>query len=244
MGWGTHEKTLPSDGAHHDFGCGAAIYLNRPGLVTRVRTWTPIEGPFHGFIITTTSRSRSPTTTRCAEGGEVVYRPTVHYAYHPCDQAIMSMHECAGKNLHQQKTQRLIVDEITAGRDELGVLLMGHDKGAYWYGSQLDIDEARELTPYNNATSIQVCAPVLSGIVWALENPDRGIVEADEMDFERNLEICMPYLGPVVGKYSDWTPLRIAAGCSPRISTRPTPGSSRTSAWCDFSSERHGPGTA
>jgi homospermidine synthase len=119
----------------------------------------------------------------------------------------MSMHECAGKNLHQQKTQRLIVDEITSGRDELGVLLMGHNKGAYWYGSQLDIDEARELTPYNNATSIQVCAPVLSGIIWALENPDRGIVEADEMDFARNLEICMPYLGPVVGKYSNWTPL-------------------------------------
>ena len=30
----------------------------------------------------------------------------------------------------------------------------------------------------------------------------------DEMDFQRNLEICMPYLGPVVGKYSDWTPLK------------------------------------
>ena len=85
---------------------------------------------------------------------------------------------------------------------------MGHKKGAYWYGSQLDIHETRKLAPYNNATSIQVCAPVLSGIIWALENPDRGIVEADEMDFARNLEICMPYLGPVVGKYSDWTPLQ------------------------------------
>ncbi len=49
---------------------------------------------------------------------------------------------------------------------------------------------------------------MLSGIIWALENPERGIVEADEMDFERNLEICMPYLGPVVGKYGDWTPLQ------------------------------------
>ena len=46
------------------------------------------------------------------------------------------------------------------------------------------------------------------GIIWALENPNEGIVEADEMDFQRNLEICMPYLGPVVGKYSDWTPLQ------------------------------------
>jgi homospermidine synthase len=208
MGWGTHEKLLPYDGAQHDFGCGAAIYLNRPGLVTRVRTWTPLEGPFHGFIITHNESISMADYYTLRDGGQVTYRPTVHYAYHPCDQAIMSMHECAGKNLHQQKSQRLIVDEITEGRDELGVLLMGHAKGIYWYGSQLDIHEARELAPYNNATSIQVCAPVLSGIIWAIENPERGLVEADEMDFERNLEICMPYLGPVVGKYGDWTPLQ------------------------------------
>ncbi|MBL0898384.1 MAG: homospermidine synthase, partial [Reyranella sp.] len=194
MGWGTHEKALPPDGARHTFGCGAAIYLNRPGLTTRVRTWTPLEGPFHGFIITHNESISMADYFTLREGKRVVYRPTVHYAYHPCDQAIMSMHECAGKNLRQQKRQRLIVEEITSGRDELGVLLMGHRKGAYWYGSQLDIHEARRLTPYNNATSIQVCAPVLSGIVWALENPDRGVVEADEMDFARNLEICMPYL--------------------------------------------------
>ncbi len=208
MGWGTHEKTLPPDGAHHKFGCGAAIYLNRPGLLTRVRTWTPLEGPFHGFIITHNEAISIADYFTLRQGEKLAYRPTVHYAYHPCDQAIMSMHEISGKNFVQQKRQRLMVDEITSGRDELGVLLMGHKKGAYWYGSQLDIHEARRLTPYNNATSIQVCAPVLSGIIWALENPDRGIVEADEMDFERNLEICKPYLGPVVGKYSDWTPLQ------------------------------------
>ena len=215
MGWGTHEKGLPPDGARHEFGCDAAIYLNRPGLTTRVRTWTPLEGPFHGFIITHNESISIADYFSLRQGQHVVYRPTVHYAYHPCDQAIMSMHECAGKNLHQQKKQRLIVDEIIDGHDELGVLLMGHAKGAYWYGSQLDIHETRELTPYNNATSIQVCAPVLSGIIWALENPDRGIVEADEMDFERNLEICMPYLGPVVGKYSDWTPLKGRDGLFP-----------------------------
>lgn len=208
MGWGTHEKALPPDGKRHTFGCDAAIYLNRPGLLTRVRTWTPLEGPFHGFIITHNESISMADYFTVRDGKKVTYRPTVHYAYHPCDQAIMSMHEIAGKNLKQQKRQRLIVEEITSGRDELGVLLMGHKKGIYWYGSQLDINETRELAPYNNATSIQVCAPVLSGIIWALENPDRGVVEADEMDFARNLEICMPYLGPVVGKYGDWTPLQ------------------------------------
>jgi homospermidine synthase len=45
-------------------------------------------------------------------------------------------------------------------------------------------------------------------MVWALENPTAGPVEADEMDHARCMEICRPYLGDVVGSYSDWTPLQ------------------------------------
>jgi homospermidine synthase len=92
--------------------------------------------------------------------------------------------------------------------DELGVLLMGHAKGAYWYGSRLTIDQARRLVPHNNATSLQVTAAVLAGVIWAIENPRRGVVEADEMDHARILGMCAPYLGDVVGVYSDWTPLQ------------------------------------
>lgn len=207
MGWGTHERHFPRDGSRHKFGCGAAIYLNRPGAATRVRTWTPLEGPFHGFIITHNEAISIADYLTVRERGKPVYRPTVHYAYHPCDAAVMSVHELGGKGFVQQAKQRLIVDEIESGIDELGVLLLGHSRGAYWYGSQLSIQQARKLAPYNNATSLQVTAPALSGIIWAMENPRAGLVEADEMDFERHLEICMPYLGPVVGKYSDWTPL-------------------------------------
>jgi homospermidine synthase len=100
------------------------------------------------------------------------------------------------------------MDEISPGGiDELGVLLAGHSRNAYWYGSQLSIDEARELCPYNNATSLQVTVAVLSGVIWAMENPARGVIEPDEMDFRRNLEICRPYLGTVVGEYTGWNPL-------------------------------------
>src|SRR5438094_10307218 len=52
LGWGTHERHLPADGRRHDFGSQAAIYLLRPGAGTRVRSWTPLEGPYHGFLIT------------------------------------------------------------------------------------------------------------------------------------------------------------------------------------------------
>jgi homospermidine synthase len=49
---------------------------------------------------------------------------------------------------------------------------------------------------------------VLAGLIWAIENPRAGIVEADAMDHARVLEITRPYLGEVVGVYSDWTPLQ------------------------------------
>jgi len=86
--------------------------------------------------------------------------------------------------------------------------LLGHQRGAYWFGSQLTIEEARQLAPYNNATSLQVAAGVLGGIVCAMENPDAGIIDPDDMDYRRVLEVANPYLGKVVGVYSDWTPLQ------------------------------------
>jgi homospermidine synthase len=208
LGWGVHERTLPPDGRRHPSGCGAAIYLLRPAASTRVRSWAPMEGPFHGFLITHNESISIADYLTLSEDGLVQYRPTVHYAYHPCDDAVLSIHELAGKNWAPQAAQRLILDEIVSGVDELGVLLMGHARGAYWYGSQLSIEDARRLAPHNNATSLQVTAAVLAGVVWAMEHPAAGVVEADSLDHRRILEIAGPYLGPMTGAYTDWTPLR------------------------------------
>jgi len=210
LGWGSHERHFPADGGRHEFGGGAAIFLNRPGATTRVRTWTPLEGPFHGFLIThgeSISISDYFTVADPTAPGGVRYRPTCHYAYHPCDDAVTSVHEFNGKNLQLQPSKRLLMNEIIDGIDELGVLLAGHAKGAYWYGSQLSIEETRRIVPYNNATSLQVTVAVLAGVIWALENPARGVVEPDELDYQRILEIAAPYLGTVTGAYTNWTPL-------------------------------------
>jgi homospermidine synthase len=207
LGWGSHERHFPADGRRHEFGCDSAIYLLRPGASTRVRTWTPLEGSFHGFLVTHNESISISDYYTLAEGGTVHYRPTVHYAYHPCDDAVLSLHELAGKNWEIQSSKRLMVQEITKGIDELGVLLMGHTKGAYWYGSRLSIDEARRLVPHNNATSLQVTVSVLAGVIWAIEHPREGVVEPDHIDHVRIMEIARPYLGEVVGAYSDWTPL-------------------------------------
>jgi homospermidine synthase len=207
LGWGTHERNWPQDAREYGFGCGAAIYLDRPGVATRVRSWAPHEGSFHGWLISHGEAISIPDYLSVRDNGKVVYRPTCHYAYHPCDDAVLSLHEFSGNGWRFPPHQRLLRDEIASGFDELGVLLMGHRKGAYWYGSQLSIEETRKLCPHNNATSLQVNAPYVAAIAWALNNPRAGILEPDELDFRVLLEMSTPYLGKLVGSYTDWTPL-------------------------------------
>jgi homospermidine synthase len=217
LGWGTHEKWMPENAHTHEAGCGAAIYLMQPGANTRVRTWCPTRGSQYGFLVThNESISISDYFTAYDASGKATYRPTCHYAYHPADDAVLSLHELFGRaGKMQEKHHILDENEIVDGIDELGVLLYGHGKNAYWFGSQLSIEETRDLAPYQNATGLQVTSAVLGGMVWALEHPNEGIVEADEMDFHRLLEIQLPYLGPVKGYYTDWTPLAGRPGLFP-----------------------------
>jgi homospermidine synthase len=215
LGWGTHEKWQPEIARKHDAKGAPAIYLMRPGADTRVRTWCPTLGPQYGFLVTHNESISISDYFTLVEDGQVVYRPTCHYAYHPADDAVLSWHELFGSGKMQDKLHVLDEDELVDGIDELGVLLYGHGKNAYWYGSQLSLEETRQLAPYQNATGLQVTSAVLAGMVWALENPRAGIVEAEEMDFERCLDIQRPYLGPVNGYYTDWTPLTGRPGLFP-----------------------------
>ena len=230
LGWGTHEKHVPPEASFHETGCKAAIYLTRPGAGTRVRSWTPNAGPIQGYLITHNESISIADYLTVEKDGEAVYRPTVHYAYHPCDDTILSLHELQGRNMRRQSRVRLMNDEIVDGMDELGVLLYGHARNAFWYGSQLTIHQARAVAPYQNATGLQVSSAVVAGMIWAIENPRRGVVDADELDHDRILSIQDPYLGKLVGAYTDWTPLdNRGRAFSRRTSIATIPGSSRTS---------------
>lgn len=213
LGWGSHEKKFPAEGRRHKSGSGAAIYLERPGADTRVLTWTPTAGPHFGFLVTHNEAISISDYYTVRNGRTVSYRPTCHYAYHPCNDAILSWHELLGAGGKRQSVNHVLdEDEIAEGRDELGVLLYGHKKNAYWFGSQLSIDEARRLAPYQNATGLQVTSAVLAGMIWAIENPNEGVVETDEMSHVRCLEVQRAYLGPLKGYYTDWNPLKQRVG--------------------------------
>jgi homospermidine synthase len=208
LGWGTHERALPPGAYVHVEGPRNQICLARPGCRTWVRSWVPM-GDIAGMVIRhgEAFSISDHLTVWSADNSRAVYRPTVHYAYCPSDAAIASLHELRMRSYELQTDQRIMGDDITEGRDELGVLLMGHPLTSWWYGSLLDIEETRRLVPGQNATTLQVAAAVLGALQWLLENPTQGVCLPDELPHEEILATAGPYLGPIASVQSDWTPL-------------------------------------
>jgi homospermidine synthase len=212
MGWGTHERRLPKNAYSPVGGPGNQIFLAQPGVRTYVHSWVPAGGPIIGMVVrhaeSFTISDHLTVWEDTIEGYRATYRPTVHYAYMPCDNALLSLHELAMRNFKLQPRLRIMSDEITEGNDELGVLLMGHGLNAWWTGSQLDIHETRQLVPGQNATTLQVAAAVIGGLVWMINNPTKGILVPDDLPFKEILDVASTYLGPCPSVQTDWTPLQ------------------------------------
>jgi homospermidine synthase len=207
LGWGTHERSLPVGAHSYDYGPRSQICLSQPGMDTWVRSWVPLGGEIRGMVIRHGEALTITEHLTVWDGERPVYRPTVHYAYLPTDAAIASLHELRMNNLQMQPRVRIMSDEILSGRDELGVLLMGHDLTSWWVGSQLDIDETRQLVPGQNATTLQVAASVLGAVAWMIKNPRRGFNVPDDLPHDEVLAVANRYLGPCPSVQSDWTPL-------------------------------------
>lgn len=206
LGWGTHERYIPEKAFFHKVGPQNQICLTSLGMKTWVRSWVPC-GEITGMVIRHGEAFSISDRLTVWENGQAVYRPTVHYAYCPSDAAINSLHELEMRQFNLQEKQRIMSDEITSGRDELGVLLMGHDFKSWWCGSLLDINETRRLVPQQNATTLQVAISVVAAAIWMIKNPRSGFRMPDDIDHEEILKTSIPYLGPFISEPVDWTPL-------------------------------------
>ncbi len=206
MGWGTHEKELPALAFEHAEGPQNQICLARMGMNTWVRSFVPGHA-IHGMVVRHGEAFTISDHLTVWEDGKPVYRPTVHYAYCPCDGAIASLQELRGYDYRLQPRLRIMTDEITSGADILGALLMGHAYNAWWTGSDLSIEESRRLVPHQNATTVQVAISAVSAAMWMIENPERGVCVPDDLPHDYVLPIANPYLGRCISAPFDWTPL-------------------------------------
>jgi len=214
MGWGTHERTLPKNAlVHEDDGPRNQILLKSKGVNTTVRSWVPPpigtdSGDIIGFVIRHGEAfTISDHLSVKDANGKVTYRPTVHYAYRPSDVAVTSLEEVKMRHYKMHKKMRVLSDEIISGQDILGCLIMGHDFKSWWIGSLLDVEEARELVPHQNATVVQVAVSLAAAVQWMIKNPKKGVCVPDDLPYDEILEQCWPWLGPCISKPVNWSPL-------------------------------------
>ncbi len=208
LGWGTHEKRLPPNAyVHTGFGPCNQICIARPGMETWVRSWVP-SGEIRGMIVRHgEALTISDHLTVWGDDGNPVYRPTVHYAYCPSDAAIASVLELRMRNWMMQSNQRILNDEITSGRDELGVLLMGHPYRSWWTGSLLSIEQARAIVPHQSATTLQVAGSIIAAVSWMIEHPIEGVCVPDDLPWREVLDVAGRYLGTMHSAPAEWDPL-------------------------------------
>jgi len=207
MGWGTHERRLPPNAYQHSGeGPGNQICLGQMAHKTWVRSRVP-SCEIVGMVIRHGEAFTICDHLTVWDGPRPVYRPTVHYAYCPTDAAIASFLELEMRQYRMQPRTRIMNDEILSGRDELGVLLMGHPYKSWWTGSQLSIDEARALVPHQNATTLQVAASILGALVWMINRPNEGVRVPDELPWREVMDVAYPFLGTCFSGPIDWDPL-------------------------------------
>jgi homospermidine synthase len=206
LGWGTHEKSLPINAYEHPSGPKNQIAIAQPGATTWVRSWVP-NFEIQGMVIRHGEAFTISDHLTVWDDGKAIYRPTVHYAYCPSNEAIVSMKELEMLNWELHKNQRIMNDEITAGDDRLGVLLMGHPYKSWWTGSLLNIEDSRKLIPGQSATTVQVSSAVYAAVAWAMKNPNSGLLVPDELPWREVLGYAEKYWGGIHSEAADWDPL-------------------------------------
>jgi homospermidine synthase len=209
LGWGTHETMTRGV---HKFKSGPKneVWLDTLAINTLVKSFVP-SGDIVGMVVPHEESNSISHYLTVRRGGKAVYRPTVHYAYYPPNDAIASMYEIQAEGYRDLEghPERVMKDDIISGTDELGIFMLSRDHGAWWIGSLLDIHTSRKLIPHQSATVVQVSSSVLAAVVMALRQPNRGPIFPEDLDADDAMKLIKPYLGKFVSTPVQWQPRNV-----------------------------------
>ncbi|HBO1861217.1 TPA: saccharopine dehydrogenase NADP-binding domain-containing protein [Pseudomonas aeruginosa] len=202
MGWGSHEHLLPEGSTLNTY----ALSMKEQGREVRVKTWSPNYLDFHGYLLTHNESLSIAEYLTIGDRLQPDYRPTVYYAYHPCDQAVASLALLETGNEENIRSKEVLKDTILSGIDELGIFLISDTYKSFWLGSNLSIGKARKMAKYNSATSLQVVSSIIAGMAWAEAHPREGVLESEGLDWQFIYEIAEKYWQPIISQEIDWRP--------------------------------------
>jgi homospermidine synthase len=208
LGWGTHE-TMKDGVYRYSKGPKNQVCFSTRGWNTHIESFTPVNGNFMASCIRhEEAYSLSDYFTDHSTSGKVTYRPTVYYAYLPCDQCVASMQELQSNGYKYPSKDRIPRDDVISGEDEVGIFLLSRDYGEYYLGTKQTIEQSRKLLPHQSPTLLVVAAGVLSGIIYAFNHPNLGIIHPEECNEEEMIQMISPYWYPMIGGHiQGWKPI-------------------------------------
>ena len=125
--------------------------------------------------------------------------PTVAFVYHPSKLPRQNL-----ENKDWRELPQIIMDESTggplSGSETMGATLISSRKDIMprWFGSVVTCEQEREIGSNSNPTTLQVAAGVISHLLLALEEPERGLCMPHEFDSEKILQLAKAYLRTIV----------------------------------------------
>ena len=202
-GWGSHEKTVPTDG---ELIRPSQIAFKTPAYKKYHRSYVPDE-EIIGMVI---PHGEAITLNDSLKAGD--YCPTVHYVYRVCKQTKAMMDKMTFDELASVKKWRVLnpYEDDMSGEDRVGALLMfpknpitGENKPwCYWFGSVLGQGSSEFFGP----TNIQVTVGVLSALKYIIEHNQKGPMYPENLPTDYVLKNALPYMGRIVSSEMKWTP--------------------------------------
>ena len=202
LGWGSHEVNVPQNAKNNEY----SLELIEQGRNVIVKSWSPNYLEFNAYLLTHNESLSIAEYLTLDTPSTPKYRPTVYYAYHPCDQTVDSMHLLCSENEDQIESKEVMKDDIVSGIDELGIFLISKKYKSLWLGSNLSIGKARKMAKHNSATSLQVTSSIVAGMKWAEQNSESGVMESENLDWEYIYDFVEPYWQPIIIQETDWRP--------------------------------------
>jgi len=122
--------------------------------------------------------------------------PTIMYVYRPCDEALKSL-DFFRKNEYELLPQEVVVrgKDIISGWDSIGTLLTFENGDKFGGWTICGVEDTKRIGIKSGPTCLQVCAFMNSAIKWSLKNPNKGLVNSEQIPHKFIFKHGQKYMG-------------------------------------------------
>jgi homospermidine synthase len=194
ISWGSHENQFFEWLDENHIEKYGQVFIPVRGMQIKLRSYEPRGGYLIGLCI---PHAESASLSKLINRDD--YRISVYYVYNLPDVAKVSTHYMESLKDDYDYYVLRAKDIERGGYDSVGCLMFFRGK-RIWTGAVQPVERAMELNPEINGTCLQVAISILASVRWGVENPNRGVIDPEEIDTEFVLKYCDYWMGDFISR--------------------------------------------